>query len=162
MARVRIKEEGLQSWNEVDQHLRRLGEIDNKICRLETDYNDKVTDLKAKVDEKVKPLVLEKEQLERQIKDYAETNRFDLNGKTKVMTFGQLGFRQSTSIIVRKAAAVIKALKENGLTGCINIRESVNKDELRKQTDDVISAVGAVKKVEDVFWYEPDFEKLNQ
>lgn len=62
------------------------------------------------------------------------------------MTFGQLGFRQSTSIIVRKAAAVIKALKENGLTGCINIRESVNKDELRKQTDDVISAVGAVKK----------------
>ena len=87
MARVRIKEEGLQSWDEVDQHLRRLGEIDNKICRLETDYNDKVTDLKAKVDEKVKPLVLEKEQLERQIKDYAETNRFDLNGKTKVMTF---------------------------------------------------------------------------
>ena len=53
-------------------------------------------------------------------------------------------------------------MKENGLTGCINIRESVNKDELRKQTDDVISAVGAVKKVEDVFWYEPDFEKLNQ
>ena len=39
MARVRIKEEGLQSWDEVDQHLRRLGEIDNKICRLETDYN---------------------------------------------------------------------------------------------------------------------------
>lgn len=60
MARVRIKEESLQSWDEVDQHLRRLGEIDNKICRLETDYNDKVTDLKAKVDEKVKPLVLEK------------------------------------------------------------------------------------------------------
>ncbi|WP_293719865.1 host-nuclease inhibitor Gam family protein [uncultured Phascolarctobacterium sp.] len=162
MARVRIKEEGLQSWEEVDQHLRRLGEIGNRISRLEADYNDKVTELKGKVDEKVKPLILEKEQLERQIKDYAECNRLDLNGKTKVMTFGQLGFRQSTSIIVRKAAAVIKALKEKGLTGCINIRESVNKDELRKQTDDVISAVGAVKKVEDVFWYEPDFEKLNQ
>ena len=101
-------------------------------------------------------------QLELLIKDYAETNRMDLDGKTKSLTFGSLGFRKSTSIIVKKAKAVLIALRAMGMDDCINVKESVNKEALRGYSDDVITKVGCVKKVDDVFWYEPDFEKLEQ
>ena len=57
-------------------------------------------------------------------------------------------------------AACIAALKAKGLTDCIKSKEEVNKDILRTKADDVIASVGARKKVEDVFWLEPDYEKL--
>ena len=86
----------------------------------------------------------------------------DLDGKTKSLTFGSLGFRKSTSIIVKKAKAVLVALRAYGMDDCINVKETVNKEALRQYSDDKIAAVGCVKKVDDVFWYEPDYEKLEQ
>ncbi|MEG2344175.1 MAG: host-nuclease inhibitor Gam family protein [Acidaminococcaceae bacterium] len=161
MARTRIKIDNLNSWDEVDANLKLIGEIDNKVRKIEAEMNDKIAEIKAKADAKIKYLVVEKERMELEIKDYAETNRADLSGKTKIMTFGQLGFRQSTSIIVKKVQAVIAELKVRKLLDCITVKESVNKDNLRKQPEEVIVSLGCTKKVEDVFWYEPDYEKLS-
>lgn len=162
MARTRIKNEMLASWEAVDGCLKKIGEIDNKLKKIEADMNDEITRAKAKADDKSKLYLEEKKQLELLIKDFAETNRMDLDGKTKTMTFGSLGFRKSTSIIVKKAKAVLIALRAMGMDDCINVKESVNKEALRGYSDDVITKVGCVKKVDDVFWYEPDFEKLEQ
>lgn len=162
MARTRIKDETLASWEEVDGCLKKIGEIDNKLQKIEADMNDEITLAKTKADDKSKLLLEQKKQLELLIKDYAETNRMDLDGKTKAMTFGKLGFRKSTTIIVKKIKNVLVALRAKGMDDCINVKESVNKDALRQYSDDVIAAVGCVKKVDDVFWYEPDYEKLEQ
>lgn len=162
MARTRIKNEMLASWEAVDGCLKKIGEIDNKLKKIEADMNDEITRAKAKADDKSKLYLEEKKQLELLIKDYAETNRMDLDGKTKSLTFGSLGFRKSTSIIVKKAKAVLVALRAYGMDDCINVKETVNKEALRQYSDDKIAAVGCVKKVDDVFWYEPDFEKLEQ
>jgi hypothetical protein len=48
------------------------------------------------------------------------------------------------------------------MTDCINIKETINKERLGEYPDEVIAAVGAGKKVEDVFWYEVDREKLTR
>ena len=162
MARTRIKDEMLNSWEEVDSCLRNIGEIDNRLKKIEADMNDEITRVKAKADDKSKLFLEEKKQLELMIKDYAESNRMDLDGKTKVMTFGSLGFRKSTSIIVKKVKNVLVALRARGMDDCINVKESVNKEALRAYSDEDIVAVGCVKKVDDVFWYEPDYEKLEQ
>lgn len=162
MARTRIKDETLASWEEVDGCLKKIGEIDNKLQKIEADMNDEITRAKAKADDKSKLLLEQKKQLELLVKDYAETNRMDLDGKTKTMTFGKLGFRKSTTIIVKKIKNVLIALRAKGMDDCINVKETVNKDALRQYSDDVIASVGCVKKVDDVFWYEPDYEKLEQ
>ena len=162
MARTRIKTDSLQSWEEVDEGMKAIGKLDNSLTKIEADMNDEITKVKARAGEKTKPLLEEKKRLELAIKDYAETNRMDLKGKTKVMNYGQLGFRQSTSIIVKKIKSVLEALKAKKMVDCITVKETINKENLRKYADSIISEVGCSKKVEDVFWYEPDFTKLEK
>uniref|UniRef100_UPI003D08A498 host-nuclease inhibitor Gam family protein n=1 Tax=Caloranaerobacter sp. DY30410 TaxID=3238305 RepID=UPI003D08A498 len=85
-----------------------------------------------------------------------------LNGKTKVLNFGRTGFRKSTKIVLRKVENVIKNLKALNMLDCIKVKESVNKEVLKKYSDEEIARVGAIKKVEDVFWYEVDREQLQK
>jgi phage host-nuclease inhibitor protein Gam len=89
-----------------------------------------------------------------------ETHRDELKGKTRILNFGKVGFRQSTKIVIKGMQAVLKTLKARGMTDCIIVKESVNKDRLREYPDEVIASVGATKKVTDTFWYEADREKL--
>ena len=46
------------------------------------------------------------------------------------------------------------------MADCIAVKETINRDILRTYPDDVLISVGARKKVEDVFWIEPDYERL--
>ena len=59
-----------------------------------------------------------------------------------------------------KVDQIIEKLKKYKMTDCINIKETVNKDVLRKYPTDDILKVGANLKIEDVFWYETDREEL--
>lgn len=160
MARKRIKDNPLSSWQEVDEAVRSLGEIQREIMAAENACNEKIIAAKTKAAEKVEPLKEKAQRLELLIKDYAETHRDEIKGKSRAMTFGTLGFRQSTSLIIKKAADAIEALKGLGLYGCIKIKETVDKERVKALPDETIIAIGAKKKTEDTFWYEPDFEKI--
>ena len=104
--------------------------------------------------------------LERQIRAYAETHREDMEGKkTKVLNFGSVGFRKSTKIILPKKGpklhALIQQLIHRGMTDCIKQTEpAVDKNALGKYPTEDIIGVGASISVDDVFWYEPDRDKL--
>lgn len=161
MARVRIENEPvLKSWDEVDLHFKEIGECEMAIERIEAEMNEKIQDVKLEAEMAAKPLKDRIEKLGREVKEFVELNRGEIRGKTKVLNFGRTGFRQSTKIIVRSVQAVINALKARRMDDCIIVKESVNKDRLREYPDEVIAAVGAGKKVEDVFWYEVDRERL--
>lgn len=160
MARKRIKDNPLSSWQEVDEAVRSIGEIQREIMAAENACNEKIIAAKTKAAEKVEPLKEKAQSLEILIKDYAETHRDEIKGKSRAMTFGTLGFRQSTSLIIKKAADAIEALKGLGLYGCIKIKETVDKERVKALPDETIIAIGAKKKTEDTFWYEPDFEKI--
>jgi phage host-nuclease inhibitor protein Gam len=95
-----------------------------------------------------------------EIKDYSEENKAEIKGKTRLLDFGKIGFRQSTKITMKSIQAVLKSLKAREMDDCIRIKEEVNKEALGEYPDEVITAVGASKKMEDVFWYEVDREKL--
>lgn len=160
MARKRFAEPALKTWDEVELHLKEIGEIDLALQTVEGAMNQKISDIKLEADLAAKPLQDRKEKLAHEIKDFVETHRHEIEGKSRRLNFGQVGFRQSTSIIVSKIAAVIEALKARNMHDCINVKETINKDVLRTYPDETIAAVGARKKVEDVFWLEPDYEKL--
>lgn len=162
MPRVRMEGTALRSWDDVNLNLKEIGECELAIEAIEADMNAKIHDLKLDAEMKARPYQDRIKKLAAEIKEFAEANRDDLKGKTKQLNFGPVGFRRSTKILLKNVKATIKALKARGMTDCIIVKESVSKDNLKSYPDDVIAAVGAVKKVEDVFWYEVDREKIRQ
>lgn len=161
MARVRIHDKpALESWDDVNLTMKEIGECQIEIDKIEADMNMKISDTKLEYEMKAQTFKDRIAKLEIDLKDFVESNKHELDGKSKVLNFGRTGFRQSTKIVLRKVENIIKNLKAYGMKDCINVKETVNKDNLKKYPDEDIAKVGATKKVEDVFWYEVDKEKL--
>ena len=160
MARIRLEGSKLKSWDDVNLHMKEIGELQLAIERIEAEMNEKIADVKLGAALRSRPHQERIKQLELEIKDFVEENRADIKGKTRVLDFGQVGFRKSTKIIVKSIKAVLDVLKVKGMRDCITVTETINKERLKEYPDDVIAAVGAAKKTEDVFWYEVDREKL--
>jgi phage host-nuclease inhibitor protein Gam len=158
--RKRFAAPALKSWEDVDLRLKEIGEIDLSIKGIEAIMNVAISDAKLAAEMDAKPLLDRKALLELEVKEYAEANKHEIEGKTKVLNFGKCGFRLSTKIILGKVAACLAALKARGMLDCITVKEEVNKEVLRTCPEEIIAAVGARKKVEDVFWLEPDYERL--
>mgnify|MGYP001056234258 FL=1 len=86
--------------------------------------------------------------------------------KSKILTFGEVGFRLSTSVSLPRAKEkieeIIRRLKNRQMMDCIVVKEDVSKEALKKYGEDTVNAVGATWKQQDVFGYELDFAKLEQ
>ncbi len=161
MARVRIPDDPvLRNWDDVNIVLKEIGECQIQIEEIEADMNTKISDVKLEAEMDAKPLQDNIKKLEAQIKEFVEANKHELQGKTKTLNFGKTGFRKSTKIMLRKVQNVIKNLEAFGMLDCITITKKVNKEVLKKYSDEDIAKIGAQKKVEDIFWYEVDREKL--
>lgn len=170
MARKKVVDEApaFESWDDVNQALATIGDNQRMVEGFEAEMQEKIDAAKAEAEAKSRIYIEGTKRLERQIRDFAESNRDDMDGKkTKTLNFGAVGFRKSTKIILPKApgklAEIIKQLVAKGMSDCVKQAEpKIDKDALRKYpTADIVEA-GAGIKVEDVFWYEPDREKLER
>ena len=105
--------------------------------------------------------------LEHELKEFVSEHRSDMGkGKSMLLTFGEVGFRLSTSVSLPKAkeklADIIRRLKARQMTDCIITEEKVSKEALKKYGEDTVNAVGATWKQKDEFGYEVNLEKLEQ
>ncbi len=166
MARVRIPEPSLNSWDEVNLCLAEIGECQRKVEAVEADMQQKIDDAKLAASVAAESYLQRIGKLELQIKGYVDDHNEDL-GKKKTMRlqFGETGYRKSTKIILpqgaAKISAIVQALRARDMSDCIvSPPPKVNKDALKKYPANDILAVGANVKVKDVFWYEVDRESL--
>ncbi len=152
----------LKNWDDVDMALRLKGECELGLDTIEADMNMRINDIKQESEKLAKPLKEKIKLLEGQIKEYAEENKTDIEGRTKNLTFGKVGFRLSSSVAVptKKLSKIIDNLRKFGMENCIKITETVNKEILETYSDKDIAKVGAARKVEDKFWCEADKEKI--
>lgn len=167
MARVRIEEKSaLKNWEDVDLCLAEIGEKQRSIEKIEAELQESIDHLKLEADMKADPDKKRIAYLEKQIMLFSDAHMEDLDGKkTKVLTFGSVGYRKSTKILLPKAAVklaeIIRALRKKGMTDCIvTPPEKIDKEALKKYPANDITDVGAGVEVKDVFWYEPDRTKL--
>lgn len=161
MARVRMEEKYiLRSWDEVDAVLKEIAENEMEIEAITTDMNKEIHDIKQIAEEKSKKHQERIKVLSLYVQEFTERNRDEIKGKTKVLNHGSVGFRQSTKVVLSKVEQIIEKLKKFKMDDCINVKETVNKDVLRKYPAEDILKVGGSLKVEDVFWYETDREEL--
>ena len=115
---------------------------------------------KKKADELAQPLLERAKELEKDIKAYATHNKAGLIGKTKQLTFGSVGFRRSTTLVIQDEESCINMLRKLGLEDCMIIKESVNRDVLKTKPSDVIMATGAYLQPKDNYKLTVDEEKL--
>ena len=168
MARKRVVEAlSLHSWEDVNDALRQIAEAQIALGEIQSDMQKQILGAQKVAEEQSKPLNDNVAKLEREIKSFVTDHRDEM-GKTKsvVLTFGEVGFRLSTSVSLPRAKEkleeIIRRLKSRQMTDCIVVEEKVSKEALKKYGEDTVNAVGAVWKQKDEFGYEVNLEKLEQ
>lgn len=155
MKRVRMEEPELKTWEDVNQALRLIAEAQNEIAMVEAGMNVQIDTIKLTYEEKIREYKKQIKEQELRIKEFTTDKKDQLDGKTKDLTFGKVGFRKSTRLQLPKVLdKVIAALRKNGMEDCIIRKETVNKDILKQYDEQLILEVGGSLKVEDAFWYE--------
>lgn len=149
MARKRMEDPSLKSWDEVNAALKLIRDNEIELELIEADMGKKIADIKEQAAEQAVPYRDDIKKLELQV-------------KSREMDFGKVGFRMSTKLMLPKQVEkVIKTLKKYGMGDCITVKESVNKDILKTYDEKTILSVGGTLKKEDTFWYETNREELS-
>ena len=168
MARKRVVEApSLHSWEDVNDALRQIAEAQIALGEIQSDMQKQILGAQKVAEEQSKPLNDNVAKLEREIKSFVTDHRDEM-GKTKsmVLTFGEVGFRLSTSVSLPRAKEkleeILRRLKSRQMTDCIGVEEKVSKEALKKYGEDTVNAVGATWKQSDVFGYEVNIAKLEQ
>ena len=168
MARKRVIEApSLKSWEDVNDALRQIAEAQIALGEIQSDMQKQILGAQKVAEEQSKTLNDNVAKLEREIKSFVTDHRDEM-GKTKsvVLTFGEVGFRLSTSVSLPRAKEkleeIIRRLKSRQMTDCIVVEEKVSKEALKKYGEDTVNAVGATWKQSDVFGYEVNIAKLEQ
>lgn len=168
MSRTRVIEAPrLKSWEDVNDALRQIAEAQIALGDIESEMQKQVLGAQKIAEAESKPYNDSIAKLEREIKDFVTDHREDM-GKTKsrTLTFGEVGFRLSTSISLprakEKVEEIIRRLKARKMMDCVVVEEKVSKEALKKYGEDTVNAVGATWKQKDVFGYEVNIAKLEQ
>ena len=166
MARKRVVEpSGVKTWEDANDALRQIAEAQLALADIEGDKQ--ILGAKKAAEEQSKPYKDRVAKLERELKDFVTEHRADMGKtKTRALTFGEVGFRLSTSVSLPRAKEkieeIIRRLKTRQMMDCIVVKEDVSKEALKKYGEDTVNAVGATWKQQDVFGYELNFSKLEQ
>ena len=168
MARKRVVEApSLHSWEDVNDALRQIAEAQIALGEIQSDMQKQILGAQKVAEEQSKPLNDSVAKLEREIKSFVTDHRDEMGkAKSMVLTFGEVGFRLSTSVSLPRAKEkleeIIRRLKSRQMTDCIVVEEKVSKEALKKYGEDTVNAVGAMWKQSDVFGYEVNIAKLEQ
>ena len=162
MGRKRMEEPALKSWEEVDSMLKQIREAEIAVTDISTTAEKLILDIKQQAEEDAQQYKDKIKQYELQVKEFTTVHRDEmLPAKSKEMTFGQVGFRMSTKVILpKKVERVIAKLKKLGMGDCIITKETVDKDILKTYDEKTILEVGGTLKKSDAFWYETKQEKI--
>lgn len=164
MAQKAAAQVELRNWDEVDVALKKIAECQIALDTIDAEMNMRINDAKAEADKLAIPLRAVVKEQTALVQDYTDGHRTDLEGKSKQLTFGKVGFRQATriSIPTKRISKIIENLRKFGMENCIKVAESVNKDVLAVYPESDIAKVGASVIKEDKFFCEPDKEKVRR
>jgi len=155
MARKALSITTLKTYEDVDHVLRQIGTLDRDIELSEIATQEAIDKVKDCHKAYCEPLHTKRADLERQIKEFASSHRADFaDVRTKELTFGSIGFRRSTSIVMAKVADTLAAVKALGLTQCLRIKEELDKEAMRELPTETLTNIGAALQTKDAFGYE--------
>ena len=83
--------------------------------------------------------------LESEVKAYVDLHRAELDGKSRALNFGTVGYRVSSKLMLAssRVAEAIATLKVLGQAELIKTTETLDREALKRQPGDILQQVGA-------------------
>ncbi|MEJ5227214.1 host-nuclease inhibitor Gam family protein [Thermodesulfovibrio sp.] len=163
LATAQSKQAKINSWQEVDEKLRRLGEIEIAIERVQGEMTLRINEIKAEAESKVAHLKQEKKAIEEEITEFCEFHKEEFTKKrSRELTFGTVGYKVVTKIVIRAKKACVAAMEALGLTEYLRVIKEPDKEKMLALDDLTLAKVGATRKTEDKLRIEPAIEKIRE
>lgn len=156
------KEPTFKSWDDVDNALKLISDIDKRLVEAQVVMNERIDKIKAESINNVRSIIYQKKQLEAAVEEFTKANITEFKeAKTRKFAFGEVGFRKTTSIVIRNVKAVLGSLKQHRMFDCIDTKESINKEKLADYSDEALEKIGAKRKAEDTYFYNIYTERID-
>jgi len=157
----------IESWDDVDKNIRRLGEIDIITAKINGDITLEINALKEKAKKEASGLIIEHKHLESLITLFCENKKSEFAKKrTVTLNFGIVGFRTVKNVSIprdkTKINALLESLKAFGLNDCISFIEKADKEKINELADESIVKLGLKRVVRDSFRIVPEIEKIQE
>lgn len=162
MARKKVTSDPvLRDWAAVDTALRDLKECRHTLAEMSIDLDRRVDSLKDEYNRNAQPLQNRMKRLEADIKEFVDAHRAELDGKSRALVFGKVGYRSSSRLMLApaKVAEAIAALKALGRKELIKTTETLDREALKKEPTEVLESIGAYIRTRDEFYYDLDDEQ---
>lgn len=152
----------LESLDDVNLALRDIGLKEKELDAIDSKAAKEIAEIKTRAAKDGEELRKEIAETAAKIQAYAEYNKADLfkDKKSVDLSFGKIGYRQSTKISVKKTT--LELLKKLGFKSCVRIKEECDKDAMSNLTDDDLKSVDAARKVSNDFFCEANMEEVNK
>ncbi len=151
------------SWEDIDSSLRRMGEIDIAVEKIQGDMTLKINEVKEMAALKSEGLKKERKTLEEAITAFCEARKEEFAKKrSKELTFGVIAYKVTTKIVIRAKKACVAAMEALGLQQYLRIEKNPDKDLMLNLDEQTLVKVGATKKTEDSLRIEPAIEKIKE
>lgn len=155
MPRKSLPTATLTSYEQADEVLRQIGALDRELELSASATEEGIEKIKQGHKAYCEPRLAKKADLERQLKEFAESRRADFaTTRTRELHFGEIGFRRSSSIVIKKIGDTLSALKGLGLVQCIRTKEEIDKEAMRELSTETLANVGAALVEKDAFGYD--------
>jgi len=158
---VRSQQSAIKNWDQVDAALRRMGELDIAVEKIQGDMTLRINEIKAEAETKAEGLKKERKNLEDAITDFCEAHKEEFTKqRNKELTFGLVAYRIVTKIVIKSKEACLAAMHALKLNSYIRVIEEPDKLAMEGLDDAVLAKIGAKRKTEDRLRIEPNLEKL--
>ncbi|EDF8918458.1 host-nuclease inhibitor Gam family protein [Salmonella enterica] len=156
-----------QSKEQVSVDIKKIGDIQRELTRIEADANDQIAVIMNQNTPKIEALRAELDVLQKGVQTWCEANRNSItkgSSKTANLITGEVAWRtKPDSVSIKGAELVLEALKKLKLDRFIRRKEEINKDAIladKKAVENIkgISIVSG-KEVFSITPFEQEIEK---
>lgn len=150
--------------DQADNHVRKIGELQLQLQRLEADATDKINRIKAKLKTDAGKVQERIDKHTDSLAVFAKSHPEHYKSRRSIlMVFGKIGFRKTTKVATKKSTLQkIKDVFGSKKKQYIHIKESPDKEALAKLTDQQLASVDARRVVTDDFFAEPDLAEVKK
>lgn len=155
--------ETIQTWADVNAVLAVLGGLDIEIAMKQAELGRQLYDLIESYDKLLGPKRAEREALHERIELYCKSRKPDFaKVRSKKLAFGKVAFKVSEKIVIPKELepVVIATLRKLGWESCLIETVKIDKQALKKMTDNDLAKCSIKRQKEDSFRIEPNLEAV--
>ncbi|EHK5236349.1 host-nuclease inhibitor Gam family protein [Salmonella enterica] len=135
-----------QSKEQVSVDIKKIGDIQRELTRIETDTNDQIAVIMNQNTPKIEALRAELDVLQKGVQTWCEANRSSItkgDSKTANLITGEVAWRKKPdSVSLKGVEIVIETLKKLKLDRFIRRKEEVNKDAILADREAVKGVTG--------------------